>query len=188
MKRLWVSFVKKTWHKTIVTNNQLPTTTAIRLHSERISFVLELNAGATQSEISNTDHTKHGWKIISRNDKEILIPEWDTEGTKNNLDKIRKAVLKKCGCQKSGCRTASCSCKKSTSFCSNLCTCSNCENRDIGESDEDDADESETEARDTEDDEEDDEIDYAGILNQDGPSSLVEDSALMDGGIDGDVA
>ena len=48
---------EKTWHKTIVTNNQLPTTTAIRLHSERISLVLEFNAGATQSEIFNTDHT-----------------------------------------------------------------------------------------------------------------------------------
>ena len=130
---------------------------------------------------------EHKMMVVDKLQKEERKVSEDVARTEEQLQN-RKAVLKKCGCQKSGCRTASCSCKKSTSFCSNLCTCSNCENRDIGESDEDDADESETEARDTEDDEEDDEVDYAGILNQDGPSSLVEDSALMDGGIDGDVA
>ena len=55
---------KNTWHRTIVTNNQLPTTTAIAFHCTRIACVLKLNSSATNVEISNSDFTKCGWRMI----------------------------------------------------------------------------------------------------------------------------
>ena len=147
---------------------------------------------ATLHHLSNINHTDHGWMIIERNGKKILIPVWNTEDTMTNLDRIRKAVLKKCNCQKSGCRTAAsgCTCKKSASFCSNLCTCSNCANREIdeAESDEDKSDvEDESSSTDIEtaDEEEKNEIDYGDFINQNRPcSSLVEKLALMDVEVD----
>jgi hypothetical protein len=54
--------------------------------------------------------------------------------------------LVKCGCSKTKCDTARCSCRKAELFCSDICSCSDiddsCENveRDIPESDESDAD------------------------------------------------
>ena len=120
---------ENTWHKTIVTNNQVPTGTALFLHSKRIAFVLKLNGEATEHELSNKDHTIHGWKIATSDAKDVLLPEWDTEASKSSLDLIRKAVLKKCGCAKTRCARGKCGCRQSSELCTKICTCKNCTNR-----------------------------------------------------------
>ena len=177
---------ENTWHKTIVSNNQVPTETAILLQSKRISFVLKLNADATLPELSNKDHVLYGWKVVS-NGKNRMLPDWDTEASKSSLDVIRQAVLKKCGCPKSECRSASCKCRKASRPCTSICTCNNCankghntEDRDSGGDWESEGEESEDEEDDNNGDEEhdkDDEDDGNDELN--GPSALDEFIELM---------
>ena len=59
----------------------------------------------------------------------VLCPEWDTADSHGNLEHIRQTVLKKCGFVKSKCITSRCKCKESGSYCTNLCTCQECENK-----------------------------------------------------------
>ena len=60
---------------------------------------------------------------------QVLCPEWDMADSYSNLEHIRQTTLKKCGCTKSKCITHRCKCKVSGSYCTNSCTCKECENK-----------------------------------------------------------
>ena len=126
---------EKTWHKTIVSNNPLPTTSSIILHCQRISAVLALNSSATFLDLNIPEYLKLGWKLIDINGALLLSPLWDFDESRNKLGFLRKIFLQKCGCAKSSCRTKRCRCKSSGSFCSNICSCNDCENRQVGDGD-----------------------------------------------------
>ena len=59
----------------------------------------------------------------------VFCPEWDTVDSRSNLEHIRQTILKKCGCAKSKFITCRYKCKASGSYCMNLCTCKECENK-----------------------------------------------------------
>ena len=84
------------------------------------------------NKLNKSIYVESGWKPISKGEREILIPRWDTDDSNNNLNLIRQSVLKKCACKKSRCLTNNCGCKKNGNHCSNLCTCNDCSNR-VGE-------------------------------------------------------
>ena len=121
---------EKTCHKTIVTNNQFPTTSSLHLHCKRIATVLLLNATSTQAEIEVSDYVTMGWKKIILDGKTLLCPQWDTEESYKNQNVLRKSFLKKCNCKTSRCETKRCCCRSSGTTCSNICTCNDCQNRE----------------------------------------------------------
>lgn len=92
------------------------------LHSERISYVLEINGNATAGELPSVDPQLKGWKIKEDDDGMKIVPEWDTEENKKKMTVMRQAILKRCGCKKSNCVKKSCSCFKNQSKCSNVIT------------------------------------------------------------------
>lgn len=119
---------EKAWHKTIVSNNALPTTSAVKLHCHRISTVLKLNSSATSLNVERSSYTEMGWKLVKIEEKELLVPQWDTTDSCGEIKSVMQTLLKKCCCKKSKCLNRLCKCKSSNSFCSNLCLCKNCEN------------------------------------------------------------
>ena len=90
----------KTWHKTLITNNQMPTTSAINLHCKRIAFVLNIVSNATESELPKKDLKENGWKVVDENGRQIVSVVWDTMQTKNSIDSVKRVILRKCGCKK----------------------------------------------------------------------------------------
>lgn len=81
----------KTWHKTVVSNNPMPTLTAICLPSKRIACTIKLNTSATSPEIDQVDLTKYAWKKYE--EQTVLVPEWDTLYSITNLTLIWQAIL-----------------------------------------------------------------------------------------------
>ena len=61
------------WHKTVVSNNTMPTLTDICLHGKIITCTIKLNASATSPEINKVDLTKNAYE-----EQTVLVPEWDT--------------------------------------------------------------------------------------------------------------
>ena len=61
------------WHKTVVSNNTMPTLTDICLHGKIIACTIKLNASATSPEINKVDLTKNAYE-----EQTVLVPEWDT--------------------------------------------------------------------------------------------------------------
>ena len=45
-----------------------------------------------------------------------------------------------CGCERTGCKSNSCKCKKRKVFCTDACRCKNCENKEEHDNDDDDDD------------------------------------------------
>ena len=154
------SIREKTWHKTIVSNKQFPTTSAIILHCQRIAAVLALNSSATFSELNIPEYLKLGWKLIDIDGTLLLSPLWDTDESRNKLGLLRKTFLQKCGCAKSNCRTKRCRCKNSGSFCLNICSYSDCENRQVGDGDDKEEEEDDEIQSAPEDEDDDGELDY----------------------------
>ena len=113
---------EKTWHKTIVSNNQLPTTSTIVLHFQRISAILALNSIAMFSDLNISEYLKLGWKMIDTDRTLLLSSFWDTDESWNKLGLLRKTFLQMCGCANSSCRTKRCRRKSSGSFCLNICS------------------------------------------------------------------
>lgn len=152
---------EKTWHKTIVTNNQFPTTSSLHLHCKRITSVLLLNASSTQAEIEGSDYIAMGWKEVTIDGKTLLCPQWDTEESYQSQNVLRKSFLKKCNCKTSRCVTKRCCCRKSGTTCSNICTCNDCQNKEkisanLIENQEKENEEVETEEEDESDEEDND--------------------------------
>ena len=123
------SIREKTWHKTIVSNNQLPTTSDIILHCQRISAVLALNSSATLSDLIIPEYLKLRWKLIDIDGTLLLSPLWDTDESRNKLVLLQQDY----GCAKSSCRTERCRCISSGYFCLIICSCNDCENRLMGD-------------------------------------------------------
>ena len=139
----------------------MPTASAIILHCQRISAVLALNSSATFSDLNIPDYLKLGWNLIDIEGTLLLSPLWATDESRNKLGLLRKTFLQKCGCAKSSCRTKRCRWKSSGSFCSNICSCNDCENRQVGDGD--DKEEKGEEIHSASEDEDDDgELDYQG--------------------------
>ena len=115
-----------TWHKTIVTNNELPSSTALMLHSKRVSYVIKLNGNACVAELEVVDPLQNGW--ISDQKEGHIFPEWESKENKEIISMTRSAIFKKCGCKKTGCK-GRCTCFKTKSKCTSLCGCHNCTNR-----------------------------------------------------------
>ena len=103
---------ENTWFKAIVTDNQLPTTSAILLHCKRIACIIKLNSSATDCEMPRSDFKDSGWKVTNKDGKELLIPIWDTADGRSKVNDVRRSLLNKCGCAKSSCLTGRCSCRK----------------------------------------------------------------------------
>ena len=55
-----------------------------------------------------------------------LIP--DTDINMNKQASIFKAIMKKCKCKMSGCKSLECPCKKDGALCSSFCECQSCIN------------------------------------------------------------
>ena len=114
----------------------------------------------TFSDLNISEYLKLGRKLIDIYGTLLLFPLWDTDKSRNKLGLLRKTFLQKCRCAKSSCRTKRCHCKSSGSFCSNICSCNDCENRQVVDGD-DKEEEEDDEIRSASEDEDDDgELDY----------------------------
>ena len=154
------SIREKMWHKTIVSNNQLPTISAIILHCQRISAVLALNSGATLSDLNIPEYLKLAWKLIDIDGTLLLSRLWDMDESRKKLGLLQKTFLEKYECAKSSCKTKRCHCKSSGSFCSNICSCSDCENRQVGNGNDKEEEEVDEIQSVSEDEDDDGELDY----------------------------
>ena len=100
------------------------------MHCKKISAVLKVNSTATYSDIEKSIYTESGWKMTTTKDgNHVLFPKWDTADSHGNLEHIRQTILKKFGCAKLKCITRRCKGKASGSYCTNSCTCKECENK-----------------------------------------------------------
>ena len=61
-------------------------------------------------------------------DGQKLIPDWDSDESRTEINLIRKALLRKCRCKKSSCGNNKCSCKRVDNLCTTLCSCVGCKN------------------------------------------------------------
>ncbi len=120
---------KKTWHKTISANNTMPSLAALLLHSKRFSYVLNSFGNATKAFLKQISSEEYGWMVVVIDGEKQIVPRWDSDQSKEEINLIRKAYLRKCGCTKR-CRNKKCSCVKNApdGFCNNLCTCIGCVN------------------------------------------------------------
>ena len=116
-----------TWHKTIVSGNQLPTSSAIRLHCKRLCFVMKRNGSATNTDISLRAE-EYGWMYREIEGVNVLLPQWEDAEVEEKMSVMRKSLLKKCGCKKNKCRTNACGCVRDATRCTKLCTCTDCDN------------------------------------------------------------
>ena len=100
------------------------------MHCKKISAVLKVNSTATYSDIEKSIYTESGWKMRTTKDgNHVLFPKWDTADSRGNLEHIRQTISKKFGCAKLKCITRRCKGKASGSYCTNSCTCKECENK-----------------------------------------------------------
>ena len=53
---------RKTWHRTISSNNTLPSLPAVEFHSGRLSYVSNSNANASKPLLKPFDLDNYGWK------------------------------------------------------------------------------------------------------------------------------
>ena len=60
---------EKTWYKTVVTNNQMLSPSAINLHCKRIAFVFNILSKATDAELEKRDLNDNGWKVVIKGGK-----------------------------------------------------------------------------------------------------------------------
>ena len=91
---------KRTWHKTIVTNNTVPPLTAIELHVRRIHYVLQSFGKATIPIHNLPDPETHGWVKMKFGDQDLLVPKWDSEENIRDIGAFRKVMLKNVDAQK----------------------------------------------------------------------------------------
>ena len=72
---------KRTWHKTISSNNTMPSLSALRFHGQRLAYVLNTVGNATLSYHSILDVKKCGWRIINSAEgtESSIVPKWDSE-------------------------------------------------------------------------------------------------------------
>ena len=143
----------------MVSNNQLPTTSAIILHCQWISAVLALNSSAMFLDLNIPEYLKLGWKLIDIDGTLLLSPLWNTDESQNKLGLLWKTFLQKCGCAKPSCRTKRCCCKSSGNFCSNTCSCNDCENWQVGDGDDKEEEDDKIQSA-SEDEDDDGELDY----------------------------
>ena len=156
---------KRTWHKTIHTNNTLPSSSAIELHSKRLDYVLSSFANATKAFHTLPDPKMSGWIAVDGPAGKKLIPHWDSDESKTEINLLRKALLRKCGCKKNACSNKRCRCRKLENLCTTLCSCVGCKNNSESEittqEDENNSDEEENEEDDEgEGDEEAEDVDF----------------------------
>ncbi len=118
---------EKTWYKTVVTNNQMLSPSAINLHCKRI-FVFNILSKATNAELEKRDLNDNGWKVVIKGGKKEVTVVWDTEATASKMNTLKKEILRKCRCEKTRCVTNNCSCKRMNKECTGLCICKNCGN------------------------------------------------------------
>ena len=122
--------------------------------------VLALNSSALFSDLNIPEYLKLGRKLIDIYGTLILSPLWDTDESRNKLGLLRKTFLQKCRCAKLSCRIKRCHFKSSGSFWSNICSCNDCENRQVVHGD-DKEEEEDDEIRSASEDENDDgKLDY----------------------------
>ena len=100
---------------------------AVMLHSKRFLYVMNSFGNATDAFLKDISPVDYGWMIIEIDGEKQIVPHWDSDKSKEEINFIRKSFLRKCSCTK-GCKNKKCSCVKANGVCSNLCTCINCDN------------------------------------------------------------
>ena len=60
---------KATWHKTVSSNNTVPSLSAIRLHAKRLMYVLNSFGNATVPELDEIDSENFGWMVVTADNK-----------------------------------------------------------------------------------------------------------------------
>ena len=112
------------WHKTLAMSNTFPPSSAISLHSRRLTYVMKKNGNATFADIA-LDAEEYAWAFVEIKGMMVLSPKWDTDESIAKMDAIKKNLLQKCGCKKSECKTRSCTCIRRERQRTKLCTCVN---------------------------------------------------------------
>ena len=124
---------KRTWHKTVVSNNTISTIEAILFHSQRSTYVLAKIGKSCEGVHEELNPEDSAWMIkeVANNSGIIeLIPIWDTAENIAATDVRRQSILQKCGCKKTHCNPLKkqCACVKKGDHCSILCKCTGCLN------------------------------------------------------------
>ena len=119
---------RKTWHRTISANNTLPSLPAIQFHAKRFSYVLNSFGNASKAFLTDMNPDDYGWRVEIINGESKIVPRWDSDASIEEINMIRKSLLRKCGC-KTGCQNGHCQCFKNKGFCSTLCDCIGCMNK-----------------------------------------------------------
>ena len=118
---------RKTWHRTVLDQNTLPTYEALCFRSQRTTLVLHVAASALIGVQEVVNVTDWAWSI-SEND--IPRPILDTEANMKNVDVLRQSIMQKCACKKTSCDQTRkyCKCVNNKRVCSVLCKCVGCNN------------------------------------------------------------
>ena len=94
----------KTWHRTVVDQNTVPTMGAIEFNSKRCTLVLNKIRNAILPYDTEADPCAWGWSRTSLpTGNHMLVPTWDTDVNKEKFRGIMKSAIGKCGCKKTGC-------------------------------------------------------------------------------------
>ena len=88
----------------------MPSLPAVIFHGKRLAYILNSVGNATIPYLRELDSVECGWKIVNMNGETQIVPKWNSEESIMEINLIRKAFLKKCGCVKCFCFNNSCSC------------------------------------------------------------------------------
>ena len=112
-----------TWEKADFEDGVLPSNEALHLHWKRSSWVSDLWAQASKSNVSQPSLVSHGYIL----DGDRLAVHWDTEENAQSVEIQVDWILKGCKCG-TGCATKRCKCTKGNRSCGPSCQCTNCQN------------------------------------------------------------
>ena len=78
---------KRTWHKTVSSNNTMPSLSAIRFHGQRLAYILNAVGNATLPYRRNLDVKRYGWRIINTTEgtEPSIAHKWDSEESVNEI-------------------------------------------------------------------------------------------------------
>ena len=112
------------WPRTTSEEQCIPGWTALRLHWQRMRWVLKVWGQATSSVMIVPDLTEHGWKVDEDGAVTVM---WDTPESMEAVQTLLDSLTSGCKC-KTGCSTHRCKCFKGNRACSSGCRCRNCTN------------------------------------------------------------
>ncbi|KAJ8050300.1 hypothetical protein HOLleu_03446 [Holothuria leucospilota] len=109
-----------------------PNQDALQKHILRANYQAAIHKACMEQYPEIPPPVNHGWKLVDNN----LVIDWMDRPPAP--DSILEFV--QCGCKKSKCQQRNCSCVQNGLPCTDLCHCSNCENKFVSDEMEDEVD------------------------------------------------